>query len=203
LVINHLFLCANNYLYDFSILGFGPDAFNSGNSLIDILFEGDSVDFISYPYISLVTDCNGDTIATGSLSFFGQLGQTVQSYPVTGDLSKACLPFSVEFVFSGNTDFETDTCILILNGTTGISESSIIASAYSIFPNPSINEITIQSNLSQIGTVYLVYDYVGKLILTGRLDSESTVLNISDFSNGIYFFKIGDHLGETIKVVKE
>jgi hypothetical protein len=109
----------------------------------------------------------------------------------------------VEFVFSGNTDFETDTCILILNGTTGISESSIIASAYSIFPNPSINEITIQSNLSQIGTVYLVYDYVGKLILTGRLDSESTVLNISDFSNGIYFFKIGDHLGETIKVVKE
>ena len=292
---------------DFSILGFGTDPFNSGNSLIHILLEGDSMDFISYPYISLVTDCNGDTIATGSLSFFGQMGQTVQSYPVTGDITNTCLPITFELVYGntnfetdtctfslnslptaltcgdfipidievdqsntlinismlgtgntyisnprisfvtdcsgdtiatgfisssgqiglstqgypitplgntvcypitvefiyGNTNFETDTCLLTLDATTGTPESSIIESAISIFPNPASNEITIQTNKAIHENNYLIYDYQGNLILTGKLISENTFVDISSLSNGLYLLKIDDHLGEIFKVLKQ
>ena len=98
---------------DFSILGFGPDQFNSGNSVVHIHFGGDTIDFIDYPFISVVTDCNGDTIATGNMNFFGQTGQTVQSYPVTGNITNACLPITVEFIY-GNTNLQIDTCTFSL-----------------------------------------------------------------------------------------
>lgn len=290
---------------DFSILGYEPDL--PGHSILHIRLEGDSMDFISYPYISLVTDCNGDTIATGSLSFFGQMGQTVQSYPVTGDITNTCLPINVEFVFGntnfetdtciltldslqapltcsdfiplgiqadqfntlinismagtgnsyisnpmisivtdcvgdtiatgyinssgqiglsvqgypitplgntvcypitveflyGNTNFETDTCLLTLNATTGTPESSIVENEISIFPNPASNEITIQSDKWIHKNNYLIYDYQGNLILTGKLISENTFVDISNFSNGMYFLKIDNHLGEIYKLLKQ
>lgn len=290
---------------DFSILGYEPEL--PGHSILHIRLEGDSMDFISYPYISFVTDCNGDTIATGSPSFFGQMGQTVQSYPVTGDITNTCLPINVEFVF-GNTNFETDTCILTLNslqaplscsdfiplgihadqfntlinismaGTgnsfisnplisivtdcvgdtiatgfinssgqlglsvqgypitplantvcypitvqfsygntnfeidtcfltldaiTGIPESFNVESEISIFPNPSSNEITIQSKKSIHGNSYFIYDYQGNLILIGKLISENTFVDISKLSNGMYFLKIDNYLGEIYKVLKQ
>lgn len=290
---------------DFSILGYEPDL--PGHSILHIRLEGDSMDFISYPYISLVTDCNGDTIATGSLSFFGQMGQTVQSYPVTGDITNTCLPINVEFVFGntnfetdtciltldslqapltcsdfiplgiqadqfntlinismagtgnsyisnpmisivtdcvgdtiatgyinssgqiglsvqgypitplgntvcypitveflyGNTNFETDTCLLTLNATTGTPESSIVENEISIFPNPASNEITIQSDKWIHKNNYLIYDYQGNLILTGKLISENTFVDISNFSNGMYFLKIDNHFGEIYKLLKQ
>jgi hypothetical protein len=291
---------------DLSILGFGPDPFNSGNSNIHIHLAGDSMEMINYPYISLVTDCNGDTIATGSLSFFGQMGQTVQSYPVTGDITNACLPITIQFIYGntnfltdtcvlllnslpaaltcndlipidiqvdqsntlinisllgtantyisdphisfvtdcsgdtiatgfinhsgqiglsthgypitslvnsvcypitvefifGNTNFETDTCLLTLNATTGNSIYPSVENVISIFPNPATNEITIQTNKSMLGKNYLVYDYQGKLILTGKLISEKTFVDIDRFSNGLYLFRIDGLSGDIIKVLK-
>lgn len=292
---------------DFSLLGFGPDSFNSENSVVHIQFGGDSMDFINYPFVSFITDCNGDTIATGSLSFFGQTGQTVQSYRVTGHITKACLPITVQFIYGnanfetdtctfsldslstaltcgdfmpieykvdqsntlinitmqgtdktyisnprisfvtdcagdtiatgfsnfagqiglstqgypitplgntlcypitiefiyGNTNFEIDTCLLTLRATTATPELFSSESTFSIFPHPMINEINIQTNLSHIGTKYLIYDYIGKLTLSGKLDSVRTVLDISNFSKGMYFIKIGGNLETTYKVIKE
>lgn len=289
---------------DFSILGFEPDL--PGQSRIHIRLDGDSMDFISYPYISFVTDCNGDTIATGSPNFFGQMGQTVQSYPVTGDITNTCLPINVAFVFEntnfqtdtciltltslqapltcsdfiplgifvdqfntlinismagtgntyisnplisivtdcvgdtvatgflnssgqiglsvqgypitslantvcypltveflyGNTNFETDTCLLTLNATTVTQESSIVESAISIFPNPASYEIIIRSNKAIHENNYLVYDYQGNLILIGKINSENTFVDISNLSNGMYFLKIDNSLGEIFKVLK-
>lgn len=96
---------------DFSILGFGPDTLTEGNFVLHVRMEGETTDFINYPFISVVLDCNGDTVATGNMNFFGQFGQSVQSYPVTGILSSACLPLTVEFVY-GNANLENDTCRL-------------------------------------------------------------------------------------------
>jgi hypothetical protein len=292
---------------DFSLLGIGHDSFNSGNSVVHIKFMGDPQDFINYPFVSCVTDCNGDTIATGNMNFFGQMGQSVQSYPVTGDITNACLPITIEFIFGntnfeidtctfslsslptaltcgdfmpigiqvdqsntlvnismqgtgntyisnprisivtdcsgdtiatgfinssgqiglstqgypitpittticypitiefiyGNTNFEIDTCFLTLNTTAANQELSNSETTFSIFPNPMINEINIQTNLDQIGTKYLIYDYTGKLTLMGKLDSVRTVLDIRTFSNGMYFIRIGKNLEKTFKIIKE
>ena len=292
---------------DFSILGFGPDQFNSGNSVVHIHFGGDTIDFIDYPFISVVTDCNGDTIATGNMNFFGQTGQTVQSYPVTGNITNACLPITVEFIYGNinlqidtctfslsslataltcndfvpngieadqsntlinismqgstnafianpristvtdcvgdtiatgfintsgqigqsaqgypitsignticypitiefifeNTDFEVDTCFLSLDNSSATSELSFGKGTFSIFPNPMNNEFYIHTNSGKVGTKYLIYDFTGKLMISGMLASENTHIDISNFLAGIYFIKMEDNLGQTFKIVKQ
>lgn len=291
---------------DLSLLGFGLDPINPGNSLIHILLGGNSMDFITYPYITIVTDCSGDTIATGSINFFGHQGQTVQSYPVTGDITSSCLPISVEFVYGntnfetdtctltlstlppaltcndvyalgiesdqfntlvnisiqgsgntyiynshisivtdcmgdtiasgffgggqiglstqgypitpvgnticypitvgfiyGNTNFETDTCLLTLNAPTAVVESMQMERSISIYPIPSSNKISISTDQKIYEKNYLIYDTKGKVMITGKIVSDNTILDISQLTNGLYFFKIEDNSGEIIKVVKQ
>jgi len=292
---------------DFTLLGYGPDAFDPGNSLIHILMAGDSTGFINYPYIALVTDCNGDTIATGNMNFFGQTGQSVQSYPVTGDMTNACLPITVQLVYGntnlapdtcfislnslptavscsaftpidievdqsntlvnismlgtantyisnprisfvtdcagdtiatgfvnssgqlgqsaqgypitapgsavcypvivafiyGNTNFETDTCLLTLASPTAVPESSATARGISVFVNPASSEITIRAGRWMYEDNYVVYDYQGKAVLRGKLTAENTLLDMRSFSDGIYFIYIEAPFGGVYKVIKQ
>jgi hypothetical protein len=46
-------------------------------------------------------------------------------------------------------------------------------------------------------------DLSGKVVLTGRLTSECTNINIEELINGIYLFKIGTLNKQTIKVLKK
>lgn len=292
---------------DFSILGIGNDLVNSGSSLVHIKLASEEVNFINYPFISVVMDCNGDTIATGTMVFFGQLGQSVQSYPVNGNIENACLPLTVEFIFGntnlendtcflslselqpavlcsdftpigietdqgntlinismqgtettyivnprirsvidctgdtiatgfinssgqigqttqgypitpfentvcypitielvyGNTNLEIDTCLLTLDGTTGITDLSMVENQYSIFPNPATNQTSIHTDFKQIGSQFCLYDLTGKILLTGKIVSEITTLEMQNFSEGIYFLKIDNSLNKTTKVIKK
>jgi len=188
---------------DFSIIGVNPDTLNPNGYNVSIQFNAADSIWINYPHVSAVLDCNGDTVATGGLSFFGQLGQTTNDYLVTVSGSLACEPLTAVFVYLGDGIFNNDTCLLTFGATTGISNFSQALGEFFIFPNPSINQVNIQTNLSQIGTSYLVYNHTGKLILTGKLDSESTVLDISNFSEGVYLFRVGENLKQTFKIIKE
>ncbi len=49
---------------------------------ISISFTGGPNDFINYPYAAFVTNLAGDTIATGNMNLFGQIGGTVATYDV-------------------------------------------------------------------------------------------------------------------------
>jgi hypothetical protein len=48
--------------------------------IFDIYFQGNGSDFINYPYVALALDNNGDTLAVGQMEYFGQFGNTTQSY---------------------------------------------------------------------------------------------------------------------------
>ncbi|MFY7668356.1 MAG: T9SS type A sorting domain-containing protein [Crocinitomicaceae bacterium] len=53
------------------------------------------------------------------------------------------------------------------------------------------------------GSVYTIYDYTGKSILTGKILSEQSVIDLGDLSKGIYLLSIGENLERTFKVIKE
>lgn len=292
---------------DFFMLGIGPDPFNPGNSIVHVHMNGNSNDFINYPYISFVTACNGDTIATGGMNFFGQMGQTVQSYPVTGDITNACLPINVEFVYGnsnfqtdtciltltslpapltcsdlipleiqvdqsntlikismlgtgntyisnprisivtdcvgdtiatgfvnysgqigqstqgypitsptntvcypitvefiyGNTNFETDTCLLTLNSPTSIMETMQMEKLISIYPIPSSDKISIITGQKMLEENYQIIDSKGSVMIVGKLVSDYTQLDISQLPNGLYFLKMGNRYRNIIKFIKE
>ena len=78
-----------------------------------------------------------------------------------------------------------------------LTESNIV-----IYPNPSNNFIDIETTL--IDYSLSVFDIMGKLILKENVIQNKARINISNFSNGIYFLQLAS--GDSIiskKFIKE
>ena len=87
-------------------------------------------------------------------------------------------------------------------GAVGINESAS-NNVFSLFPNPAKNQINVKTDVKLLGSVYVVYDNTGKLVLTGKINSENTVIEFGNLSNGIYLFSVGENMKQTFRVVKE
>ncbi|MEA3496997.1 MAG: T9SS type A sorting domain-containing protein [Bacteroidota bacterium] len=84
------------------------------------------------------------------------------------------------------------------------TNNSKINKDYTIYPNPTKSTITIECrNKNKMTTKVKIYDIQGKLIKEQQLTLDKTVIDIKDFSKGIYFVKIKDGDGVFVeKVVK-
>ena len=86
--------------------------------------------------------------------------------------------------------------------TTGIfslSKNTI----FSIYPNPANSQINVKADAKLLGSVYTIYDNVGKVVLSGKINSENTVIELGNLSGGIYLFSVGENLKQTLKIIKE
>ncbi len=187
---------------DFSVIEVNPDTLNPNEYSVSIQFNAAESVFINYPFVAAVLDCNGDTVATGDIFVFGQVGQSTLAYPITMSGSLACEPLTIAFVY-GDENLNNDTCLLVFGENTASAQLSQRLDKISIYPNPAVDQVQIQTKLSQVGNSFFVYDFTGKLMLTGKLMSESTSVDMSSFSKGMYLIKIGNNLGNVFKVVKE
>ena len=87
-------------------------------------------------------------------------------------------------------------------GPLGINESSS-SNMFSVFPNPTQSIINVRADIKLLGSAYVIYDNTGKLVLTGKITSETTVIELDNLSDGIYLFSVGENLKQTFKVIKE
>jgi hypothetical protein len=85
---------------------------------------------------------------------------------------------------------------------TGISDL-IREGDFTIYPNPAQNVITIKVNTSISGSTYSISDQTGKMILKGKLLGETTSIDITQLTNGVYFVIIGERNQNTFKVIKQ
>ncbi len=141
-------------------------------------------------------DTTGDVTATDNCA----AGLTITQNPVPGtQLTVGVHTITFEVTDgSGN----TDTCSFDLTveeelGTTDFELEKGLA----IFPNPASEVITIASKNATLSTVEVV-DISGKRIYTSNnIDSETTTINISAFSKGLYFVTINNAV--TKKIIKK
>ena len=96
----------------------------------------------------------------------------------------------------------SDTLIMSVNLCTGVNEITT-ENLFTVYPNPVSTEINIKANISFIGSNYTIYDATGKLVLTGKINSENTLIELGNLSGGIYLLNVGDKTTRTFKVVKE
>jgi hypothetical protein len=181
----------------FSVTGMEPDAFNVNNTMINIAMEGEFSLFANYPYIASVTDCNEDTIATGGLYYFGQLGGTEQGYPVSLIPDDVCFPIEIEFVF-GNDLFENDTCYYTYQ-TTGFSRTTDTHFDLNVYPNPTRDKIQLSSSASMCGEEYSIYNTSGKSVKTGKINSLNATIDVSHLPNGFYTLNIRNTSSRFVK----
>jgi hypothetical protein len=85
---------------------------------------------------------------------------------------------------------------------TGIEDNSQSA-LFSVFPNPAQSLINIKVDSKLIGSVYTIYDNTGRAVLSGKLNSKDTTIELNNLSGGIYMLSVGENMKQTFKVIKE
>lgn len=72
-----------------------------------------------------------------------------------------------------------------LSSTTGIGSNNLMENSYSLFPNPSKENLNISSkNSEEIN--YCIYNMLGKKILEGKILPGTQSISTGQFSNGVY-----------------
>lgn len=84
--------------------------------------------------------------------------------------------------------------------TAGLDEIAIRGLSY--YPNPSTGLVTIKANEEISGIS--VYNVAGQLLLTAKVGATETVIDLSPFANGIYFFKAtGNDSESNFRIIKQ
>jgi len=72
--------------------------------------------------------------------------------------------------------------------------------SYNVFQNPAKSKITIFTSLNQIGLDFYIINASGFYVLTGKIASSSTVLDINRLPAGVYLIRVGENNKKTFKV---
>jgi hypothetical protein len=105
-------------------------------------------------------------------------------------------------ISSGACTDTSNVAILSVNNNVGINEFTQ-NNLFSVYPNPAKSQINVKADAKLLGSIYTIYDNTGKLVLTGKINSENTVIDLGNLSGGIYLFSVGENLKQTFKVIKE
>jgi hypothetical protein len=105
-------------------------------------------------------------------------------------------------VSSGSCSDTSNVAVLTVNNNVGINETSQ-DKLFSVFPTPAQSIINVKADSKLIGSVYSIYDNTGRVVLTGKLNSQSTTIELGNLSGGIYMFSVGENMKQTFKVIKE
>jgi hypothetical protein len=105
-------------------------------------------------------------------------------------------------VSSGSCTDTSAVAVLTVVNNVGINEFTH-DNLFSVYPNPAHSQINVKADAKLLGSVYTIYDNTGKLVLTGKINSDNTVIELGNLSGGIYLFSVGENLKQTFKVIKE
>jgi hypothetical protein len=72
-----------------------------------------------------------------------------------------------------------------------------------VYPNPSHDVLTIKVGESLVATDYVLYDNLGRTLWVGKLNLQTTHIDINGLSKGVYFLSVGENLKKVVKVVKK
>jgi hypothetical protein len=85
---------------------------------------------------------------------------------------------------------------------TGIKSTNLLLTI-EIYPNPVSDVISIKSNNYIQGSTYIIFDQFGRQVLTGKLTSKITSVNVEQLPRGLYFLQIGEKSKQTVKIMKK
>jgi hypothetical protein len=88
--------------------------------------------------------------------------------------------------------------------TTGTSVQQLAATTNKmvrIFPNPATDRLYINVPTAWSGSSYQVHDLTGSCVVSGTLDGESTLLDVSGFARGVYVLNM-EQAGKVYRIVK-
>ncbi len=108
--------------------------------------------------------------------------------------------------FRGTTGptYLSDIAIDAINfdNVTSIAEASS-ENKITIWPSPTKLNINVSVPVNLVGSHYTIYDIAGKSVLSGKIKSEKTLIDLDSLLGGIYLFSVGENSKQIFKLVKE
>ncbi len=81
--------------------------------------------------------------------------------------------------------------------------SIMVENPIKIYPNPAHHVINIHADVRIQGSSYFLYDHTGKVVKSGVIHSDITVLDWGYLPRGIYLLSVGVNSNQTFKLIKE
>ena len=100
---------------------------------------------------------------------------------------------------SKSTNYSSSKSNVVTNNSIGIYEG--LNTLFKVYPNPANKEINILTDSRNIGSPFELIDFTGRKVLSGKIESENSRINIEGISTGNYLLNIG--IGSHIKIVIE
>lgn len=170
---------------NFTVKYFGLDTVKGTTMQMGIDFQANTDQMVGYPHVSVVTDCNGDTVAVGQMFYFAQLGSTSQDYPVTLLKSNYCEPIKATFIFLNEN--KTDTCYFFFGKSA--NNNTLKQNLFEVFPNPSTGKVTVKfKNHASIHEIE-IFDFLGRRIHSSNVNDETAILELTMLTPGQYVLK--------------
>ena len=82
--------------------------------------------------------------------------------------------------------------------TASVNEFNCHQGKYKSYPNPVSSQLTVEMDIAE-EKEYRIYSTVGKLLISGTLNSKTNKIDLSSLPNNVYFLKINN---QTMKFVK-
>jgi len=82
----------------------------------------------------------------------------------------------------------SDTSFLFIQNASRISER-IVSNDLNLFPNPTSDQLTIQSKNASVDEITL-FDVVGKEVIKQSIHAKECTINLNNLHNGLYFIRI-------------
>ena len=72
-----------------------------------------------------------------------------------------------------------------------------------VFPNPASDFISIESSFVNPNSSYTIFEQTGRKVLTGSLTNKTTLVDIKQLKQGVYFIQLGNRNKQKIQLIKE
>jgi len=177
LALSMIYMTVNGYAQvscdNFIIQQIQMDA-NQQNWEVTIFLDADSSDFINYPFIALMVNTTGDTVAQGNLEYFGQFGQTANVFHPTVTAVDNAFEGDIYFVY------DEDTCVF--NTASLSSDQPDRVSPLIAYPNPATDVLKLNIPAHEVDQ-WLVLDVHGRCVHQQRKTNE---LRVEQWPTGTY-----------------
>ena len=182
---------------DFCVTDIQIDTINTNSLLVSVYMGDTSVSHINYPFIDLIIDDNGDTIANDvSFEFYTQFPYSNQTYEVPTVLNLIPVNFSctVKLVYHTFSPDET-ACVLpfpCTNGLTATKALNATSRKVKIYPNPAYQYVTIEFyNPEQDSYTLTLSDTQQQIVqtITG-ITNNKVILEKKNLTSGLYLFEL-------------
>ena len=96
-----------------------------------------------------------------------------------------------------------DFVVVKLSTPTGLNDLELKVD-FHIYPNPANNQITIKTDEKLIGSKYTILNIMGQTVLSGKINSDNTLLEVGDLPGGTYLVQIQSEGGSSVlQLIKE